>query len=157
MQNLELFSGHSMTKTQIKIIAKTIIDELYNGNIIKSIDSIAKMELLIKEIKSTPEFIDYAREEISKYGKSVTTESGTKIELAETGTKYDYSVCNDNIYDGLLQMSESIKTQLKEREDFLKTIQASGMQVLDDNTGELVTIYRPAKTSTSSYKCTISK
>ena len=157
MQNLQLFSGYEMTKTQIKVVSETIIQDLLNnGNIINAIDSLAKMEFLIKELKSSKELIDYAREEIAKFGKSVTTESGTKIELAETGTKYDYSVCNDDVVVDLYSEKAFIESKIKEREAFLKTISPSGIDVVNEN-GELVKLYPPSKSSTSSLKTTISK
>src|SRR5690242_8987800 len=46
------------------------------------------------------EFIEYLREEISKQGNGgdkaeVKTERGVKFALAETGTAYDFTNCND--------------------------------------------------------------
>jgi hypothetical protein len=126
------------------------------GNVIEMADAFAKVEMLIKEIKSSPAYIDYLREEVSKYGKSHTTSSGTKIELAEVGTKYDYQTCGDSKLEELNTKLISIENAIKERQTFLKTIPVSGMDVVLEG-GEVCKLYPPIKTSTSSVKCTIAK
>ena len=148
---------NDLTKSQIKIMSEHIINELKeNGRIIDSADALAKMELLIKEIKSSKEWIDYLREEVSKYGKEVRTSSGTKIELAEVGTKYDYSNCNDDILKELSAQLELLENNIKDRQTFLKTISPEGIDIIDQY-GEVKKIYPPSKTSTSSIKTTIQK
>jgi len=148
---------NEVTKTQLRIIAQqTIINLMETGNVIEMADAFAKVEMLIKEIKSSPAYIDYLREEVSKYGKSHTTSSGTKIELAEVGTKYDYQTCGDSKLEELNTKLISIENAIKERQTFLKTIPVSGMDVVLEG-GEVCKLYPPIKTSTSSVKCTIAK
>jgi hypothetical protein len=148
---------NEVTKTQLRIIAQqTISNSLETGNVIDMADAFAKVEFLIKEIKSSPDYIDYLREEVSKYGKSHTTLSGTKIELAEVGTKYDYQTCNDSELVNLNDQLLSIENAIKERQTFLKTLPISGMDVIMEG-GEVCKLYPPIKTSTSSVKCTIAK
>jgi len=146
-----------ITKTDIRTISNNMVaDILNNGNIIESADALNKMETLIKEIKSTPEWIDYLREEVAKRGASVITPSGTRIELAEVGVKYDFSKCGDEQINDLFAEQERIESLIKERQTFLKTIPLSGLDIVTIN-GELVTIYPPSKSSTSSIKTTICK
>lgn len=148
---------NEVTKTQIKIIAQeTICNLMETGNVIDMADAFAKVELLIKEIKSTPAYIDYLREEVSKYGKSYTTPSGTKMELAEVGTKYDYQTCGDAELVKLNDQLIVIENAIKERQTFLKTLPVSGIEIILDG-GEVAKIYPPIKLSTSSVKCTIAK
>jgi len=148
---------NEVTKTQLRIIAQqTICNLMENGNVIDMADAFAKVEMLIKEIKSSPAYIDYLREEVSKYGKSHTTSSGTKIELAEVGTKYDYQTCGDAELVRLNDQLLNIENAIKERQTFLKTLPVSGMDVIMEG-GEVVKLYPPIKTSTSSVKCTIAK
>jgi len=148
---------NEVTKTQIKIIAQeTICNLMDTGNVIDMADAFAKVELLIKEIKSTPAYIDYLREEVSKYGKSLTTSSGTKMELAEVGTKYDYQTCGDLELVNLNAQLLTIENAIKDRQTFLKTLPVSGIEIILDG-GEVAKIYPPIKTSTSSVKCTIAK
>ena len=149
--------SNELTKTQVKVIAdQCVFDLTENGNIMQAIETMAKMELLIKEIKASKIFSEYALNELSKYGKGVTTQSGTKIELAEVGTKYNFENCNDEILNTLNDKLEAIEILIKERKDFLKTLPSAGMDIITTD-GEVVKIYPPYKTSTSSFKTTISK
>ena len=55
----------------------------------------------------------------------------------------------------MLFQFEILETAIKERQDFFKTIPLSGIEVLYDD--EIVKLYPPSKSSTSSIKTTISK
>lgn len=144
-----------ISKKDIQLLASRIIDKVcLNGNIIELAEQIAKMDLLIKEIKDCDNYKDYIINEVSKFGKSYTTSSGTKIELAEVGTKYDYGQTGDLIMVDLELQKAILDAKIKERQTFLKSI-IKPMEVLFSD--EVVTLYPPAKTSTSSVKITISK
>lgn len=149
---------NELSKTQIKVIAdQTAKDIIDNGqDVLKIADTIAKIELFIKELKATPEYLDYLISEVAKYGKGMTTSTGTKLELAEVGTKYDFSQCNDPELKKMEQEFEVLEEKIKCRKDFLKTLSASGIDVMTEE-GELVTLYPPSKTSKSSVKTTIIK
>lgn len=104
------------------------------------------------------EFREYVRSEIEKYEKSkFISPRGVKFELMEAGTRYDYTKCGDPIYNELIKRLEVLKAEVKEREGFLKGVPDSGITVLDNETGEVVTVYSPTKTSTSTYKITLPK
>ena len=115
------------------------------------------MEAFIKEIRSSKDFIDMVRDEVTKEGsKAKVTVTGVKIELAETGVKYDFSQCNDYDLNCLLEESERLEVQIKERKEFLKLLPKAGVDVVT-NFGEVLRIYPPSKSSTSNFKTTISK
>lgn len=150
----QLSSG--LTKTQIKIIAQNSVNELLNnGNILEAAEMISVMETFIKEVRASKEFTDYVRDEVSKNGKDITNPSGAKIELAETGVKYDFSNCGDHQLQMLQQQLESIETSIDERKKFLKTLPTSGIVIVDGD--EVYLVYPPSKSSTSSYKITLCK
>lgn len=151
--------GSNLTKTQIKLVADQSVDNLLEGgNAIEIAEMISKMELFIKEVKANPKYVDYIRDEVIKFGREgVKTASGTKIECAEVGTKYNYESCGDVKWQLLNHQVYSATNSLKQREEFLKSIPAGGVDVLDDVSGEVYHIDPPIKTSTSSYKVTISK
>lgn len=156
MNQLKLIS-QDFTKSQIKIAANLSVEEvLNNGNVLQSAEVISKIELFLKEIKSNKDYIDSVRTEIQKFGKDYKTSTGTKLELTEAGTKYDFANCNDKIYFELLNEFESIKDKIKNREEFLKKVPASGIEIVDEN-GEVYLIFPPSKSSTSTYKVTIQK
>lgn len=149
--------NHQLNKQQIKEMSVELVNNISeNGNVIEAVESMARMELLIKEIKANKDFSEYALSEIAKFGKLHTTASGTKIELAEVGTKYHFELCNDEMLKDLENQLSSIENLIKERKDFLKTLSSEGMDIVTTG-GELIRIYPPYKTSTSSYKTTISK
>lgn len=150
---------NELSKTQIKVIAdQTASDIIDNGkDIIQIADTIAKMELFIKELKANPEYLDYLITEVSKFGKGTTTSTGTKLELAEVGVKYDFSQCNDPELLKWEEQYNQIDKEISDRKEFLKKVSIKGMTIIDEETGETVTIYPPSRSSKSSVKCTITK
>lgn len=102
------------------------------------------------------ELIGMIREEVGKYGKSFTTPRGVKFELAETGSSYDFSQCNDPELALLEQQSKEVSEKLKQRKEFLKTVPSKGLEIHNGD-GELVTVYPPSKSSKSSYKVSLPK
>lgn len=97
------------------------------------------------------------RDEIVKYGKEFKTKREAKFELAETGTKYDFSKCGDMTLKTLEEALEIAKANLKERQEFLKNLPLAGFDSVDLETGAVVKLYPPSKSSTSSYKITLPK
>jgi hypothetical protein len=77
---------------------------------------------------------------------------GVKFELAEVGTKYDFSHTTSWV---------ALDAQIKELEEKKKALEArlkaipAGVEMVDTETGEV--FYGPAKSSKTSFKITISK
>jgi len=146
------------TKTQLKIAAENIVKGLMeSGYVTQAAEAVAAMENFIKEIKSQPEYIALVRDEVAKSGKIFSTPSGTKIELAEVGTKYDFSNCEDQLLLIMEQQAVVLSEKVEARKAMLKTVPLSGMLVTDEETGDTYKVYPPSKTSTSSYKVTLAK
>jgi hypothetical protein len=114
------------------------------------------MEFFIKKLKDNPEYYNYLSYEVAKYGNAHTTATGTKMELAEVGVKYDYVFCEDDVYNELIVKRMALDEQIKDREKFLKTLPIEGIEIVDEE-GVVKRIYPPSKSSTSSVKTTISK
>ena len=136
------------TKAEIKNFTAMVINELESGNFdgLPLAVKLSAMEKTIKDIKETPKYKELIRIEAEKYGANCFDFQNAKIELAEVGTKYDYTVCNDAIYNDLLIQQEQIKEMIKARETMLKT-------GINPETGEQ--FQKPIKTSTSSIKITL--
>jgi hypothetical protein len=146
------------TKTQLKIAADNVVNDIIeNSNALPAAEALSAMENFVKEVKGNKQYIDFVREEIQKHGKAATTASGSKLELAEVGTKYDFSKCEDPKLLELIRKIDALDVELDNRKDFLKTVPLSGLLVTDESTGETYKVYPPSKTSTSSYKVTIAK
>ena len=108
------------------------------------------------KIPEDKELIEMIRDEVTKYGKSYTTPRGVKFELAETGTAYDFSKCNDPELVLFEQHALETAEKVKARKEFLKTVPSKGLEVHTGD-GELITVYPPAKSSKSSYKVSLPK
>ena len=150
----QLSSG--LTKTQVKVIAQKSVEELLNsGNILEAAEMISVMETFIKEVRSSKEFTEYVRDEVSKYGNNATNPSGAKIELAETGVKYDYSKCNCDVLKMYEEQLALLEDSIDMRKQFLKSLPPGGIEIVNED--EVLKVYPPSKSSTSSYKITLCK
>ena len=90
--------------------------------------------------------------ELSKYGKSHIF-GDCRLEEAESGVKYDYSMCGDSKLAEMYKTLEAVKADIRERETMLKSLPKSGMA--DPETGEMV--YPPARSSKTIIKTTFKK
>jgi len=151
---LEIFE-QGLTKSSIKLMANEAVNNvLETGNILQVAEAVKAMEEFIEGIKKDKRFVDYVREEAGK-DRQYTSSSGAKIECCEVGTKYDFSKCGDPVLFDLEMQSETLKEKIKARQDMLKTLPLEGIETVICD--ELVRMYPPAKSSTSSYKITLSK
>jgi hypothetical protein len=98
------------------------------------------------------EFLSAVMDEIKKYGKDHTTARGVKFELAETGTRYDYS--SNPEWVAIEERLKAVQAEKKALEEKLKKIPA-GSALVDEATGD--TLIGPSKTSKSSFKTTLGK
>ena len=140
------------TKQQIETFAHSLEQGLINGQIIASdlLRFQKAMEKVFEKIK--PTLIENALNEISNFEKNPIIK-GSEFSIVEAGVKYDYSDCNDLEYNSLSIQLEALKSTLKDRETFLKSIKQP-MQMIDENSGEVFTIYPPKKSSTTTLKVT---
>lgn len=108
-----------------------------------------------EEQEGDKEFKQMVIDAITPYGKNgYTTTRGAKFALMEAGHKYHYENCNDPVLANLIEEVNALTEQLKARQEFLKTVPGEGMEI-HIGEGELITIYPPYKTSTSTYKVTL--
>lgn len=94
--------------------------------------------------------------EQDKYGKEKMTYHGATFEVKEAGVKYDYSECQDSIWNQLKQQIDALTEQIKEREAFLKSLKER-FTYIDESTGEIMTLYPPQRKSTTTYSVQWSK
>lgn len=143
--NLGLFET---SKSERQTFAECVIDGLMEGKIdpLKVHLQVKCMEDLIKQITSNEVYKDILVTEASKYGKAFE-HYNSKFEIKEMGVKYDFDNCGDPVLQSLEQQLESIQSQVKERQKFLRTIPESGLEILIDD--ELVKVFPPTKTSTT--------
>ena len=130
---------------QINEFAAQIIGATENGNddplaVYKQLnDAIKSLELAKGEIKQL------AIDEAEKYGKKFQLHNAEFSHSVRAN--YDFSNCNDQVYEKISDELNDVKVEKKEREKFLKTVKEP-ITMVDDETGEVLQINPPAKTYT---------
>lgn len=110
-----------------------------------------------EEREGDKEFKNFIIDLIKQNNGKYVSPRGAKFEIMENaGTKYHYENCNDPILTELVLRMQTIEIELKARQDFLKTVPLSGLEI-HVGEGELVTVYPPYKTSSVAYKITLPK
>jgi hypothetical protein len=139
------------TQTQVDIFSDQIIESVRQGEA-NPIEVLILMKAFERAQKRILEEIreNYVNE-ASKYPESSFEFNGTKIEKAELGTMYNYAVCNDTVLERLEVDFDTAKEKLDERKKFLQALKQP-LTVVDELTGEVVTINPPVKKSTSGLK-----
>jgi hypothetical protein len=147
----------ALTKEIIRERADSIIQLIDEGHL--------KATQVALNVKSMTDLFDAVKDELrgrvldelNAYtkGEEVTL-FGATFEVIEAGTKYDYAGCNDAEYNDLTAAINELTAKRKEREKFLRGIK-NATTVVNEETGELVRILPPVKSSTTTYKTTWSK
>jgi hypothetical protein len=142
------------TKEQRESFVRSIVSALDDGQVdpLKVHLQVKNTEDLIKQITADEKYREFLLNEAQKYGKSFE-QYNAKFQVKETGTRYDYSGCNDALLTELEEKAAFAAERLKERQKFLQNLPASGLEVLQGD--ELVTVYPPVKTSTTSVTVTL--
>lgn len=143
------------TKSNADLMAQSIVQAVEEGNI-NPVELGVKIRWLQDILERTYSGITGAiRTEAEKYGKEgIRSLGGARIDLSETSTKYDYS--HDPVWASLQEKLEPIKAEIKERETMLKTLKKPFEQV-DPETGEVIVVSPPLKTSVSGVKISLGK
>jgi len=142
------------TKDEIQNFSIKIISELESGRI-NPLDLLKQIKCFEKVIEQTKDTLSkMAREEAEKYGAKNFDFKGVKIELAEVGTKYDYSKCNDFVMAKVSEDLAKLNETKKQRETFLKSLK-DPISLIDEESGDVFQILPPVKSSSSSLKVTI--
>ncbi len=137
-QNYNLTKVADLSKIQIleqaNLMAEQIIDE---GGILKAIIDVKRLTEYLTALKD--KLSDVAVEEALKHTDNKNLEflfNNALLRVTSHG-RYDYSSCEDKIYNRLSK-------ELKERQEFLKAIKEE-ISVNDTTTGEVITILPPIK------------
>ena len=116
--------------------------------------ALKQMEVAIEQVKRVADRM--AADEAAKYAEKSFVYRGARIELAELGTKYDFTPCG---YPPLARIESTMKEygeQAKAAQAWLKSIKGK-TEYIDPETGEMCEVYPPIKTSTTGIKITLAK
>lgn len=145
---------------QPEYITKAAIQD-YSDYLIKQLeDGLANPMDMALRLKFMEELIDKMKErlrslvidELGKYtkGKDIIRHNG-QFKAKETGVRYDFTGCNDPLWNRFNQEIVELTEKRKEREAMLKTIKEK-QTIIDEETGEIANLFPARKLSTSSYE-----
>lgn len=151
---LTLFNSMDVTRQSIGETVAVILKAVDDGAV-NPLEARIRLKA-IEEVVSTASssIAKYVRDEAEKHGTKSFDYMGAKVELAETGVNYNYDVCGDPEWEELQVSLKQLKADIKAREEFLKFLKKP-ITVANEETGEIVTINPPVKTSTSGVKISI--
>ena len=151
---VQLLTLMANTSTQIDVFSDGVIQAVQGGEInpLTVLVQLRAMEQATERILK--EIHQNIMNEAGKYPGTSFEFMGNKITKAEHGTKYDYSVCNDPVLNDLVAEQEKIAAKVKARQERLKA-QTTPETIIDQNTGEVVTVSPPVKKSKSGLNVSI--
>jgi len=131
------------SRTGIDVFSDQIIESVKTGetNPLKVRVWIKTIEEILERVKK--ETAENQLTEASKYPENKFEFAGAIITKADR-TTYDYSVCNDPVWNRRKAILDDAKEQLSQREFFLKTV-SGYLTTVDEATGEEVQIHQPKK------------
>ena len=158
MNTIKLFDNYPKSKFDQQMLANDIILHVIEGedNPIETYIKARSMLEALKIVTDDDRIKDLVITEVEKYGNKAEYNSAN-LQVKDVGVKYDYSVCNDQIYTDLLYMLNDIKEQIKIREKFLSKIPSEGTTIVYEQTGEVRTIYPPIKQGSQGITITFKK
>ena len=137
------------SKANIEVVSKHLAETVKHGNA-------APLEFAIR-LKFIKECLDASmaliQDDLIKAIGNGTTLYGAKVEVAESGVKYDYSA--NEQWSELESQIKPLKEAQKAIEDQIKMATKVGKSFVDESTGELISPV--TKTSTTTPKITLSK
>ena len=121
MEAIQTITILPSNEAELTVYMRSVKESILNGYIsaekaaiqLKTLEKIAD---LIKDADIKAYFLD----EFAKHGAK-TFEQGAKFSLSSRKT-WDFSECNDSKHNDLTLQLKAIKSQLKEREEFLKVL-----------------------------------
>lgn len=151
-----ILSLFETNKEQRQDFAMRVVDSLDEGKAepLKVHLQVKCMEDIIKLLNTNTRYKDHVLEAAKVYGEKSFQFQNSKVEIKEVGTKYDFSQCNDREIIELTEEQEKIAVKIKARETLLKALPLEGIDRVDEN-GEVVRIYPPSKSSTTSVAITL--
>lgn len=142
------------SRAQVDVFSDQLIEAVRNGEIdplqlratFKALEMVA--ERVIKETATN------AMNAAEKYPGERFEAFGCAIQKGDVRTEYDYASTGDPVYAHRFAIAEEANKQLKIRREFLQQVREQ-MTLVDEGSGEMVTIKPPVKKSTPGLKFTV--
>jgi hypothetical protein len=139
-----------------KALADKIIDAIINGYV-NPLDFAVKKKCIEEALElafNNTMVKDAMIEEANKHSGK-TTWMGAKIEACEVGIKYHFDKCGDPKLVELENTAGDLADKIKMRKEYLKKVDGKGEKLLVED--EVVEVFPPYKTSTTSIKVSLQK
>ena len=152
----KIFTGQAPTKSEIQEGANKVISIVVDdGEIcpLKVATSLKAMETAIKIIKDG--IHEAVMDEAAKESGKTFDRGGHSYNL-RSYARYDYSDCGDPVLERLSDKAEELTNDRKDRESFLKALKSS-LNVIDEETGEVVEVFPPSKSGKDIIAITLAK
>ena len=142
-----------LSKSQVIDLFVETKDQIMSGkqSPLKTAVHLKALEELIKKLRTDEQIQDYTLEQALLENAKTFTAYGAEIQIKEMGTKYDFTVCNDSLLDGLYGQMNELKTKIKDRENMLKAISEKNPVISPE--GEILN--RPNKRSKTGISITL--
>lgn len=149
-------SAANLTKQAQGNLAENLVAQVRNGSIdaIAAYVQIKAIAEVCDQFMKDPYIGSAVQSAVDVRGKDAAY-AGAKVGVSNT-TRYDYASSGDPQYLDLIKQKESVASQLKAREMFLKAI-TDQQDIVDRETGAVITIMPPQKTVSQSLRVTFDK
>lgn len=146
------------TKENQKATATALAEKVTNGEVdpVMTFATAKAMSDCLSQFLKDKGVMEATVAAVEKYGRTGAIFNGANLCVAEVGVKYDFSVCDDPEWTELSKQKAELEAKLKARETFLRGIPRQAT-IINEDTGEMSTIFPPAKTSSTSIKVTFAK
>jgi formiminotetrahydrofolate cyclodeaminase len=137
------------SKANIEVVSKQLSDTVKNGNA-DPIEFAIRLKFINECLDASMALI---KDDLIQAIGNGTTLYGAKLELSESGVKYDYA--SNEQWSEIESQIKPLKQAQKEIEEQIKMATKIGKSIVDESTGELISPV--TKTSTTTSKITLSK
>lgn len=153
----QIFTQTAPTKTVIeagaKAIVKAVIDD-GEADPLKVATAMKAIETAMKIIKAGIE--EAMVDEAEKEGQKTFERNGHQYQIRASATRYDYTLCGDPSLKKMESDMADLSANIKNRQTFLRGI--TEMEVIaDQESGEMVEVYPPSRSSKTVVAITLAK
>ena len=154
LSTVSILSLFETSKEERASFVADVVDRLLQGNAdpIKVHLQVKAMEDMVKSLNDNKDYKSLLLDAVEKNGKKFTA-FNAEFNIREVGVKYDYSKCGDIELTQLQAELDALSERIKAKQKFLQTVPQAGIEILHED--ELIKVYPPSKTSTTSVAVTL--
>lgn len=150
LTTVNILSLFQTNKAERLSFVSDVLDRIESGEAdpIKVHAQVKKMEEIVKVLSSNESYKAHLLDAVERNGKKFVA-FDAEWSVKELGSKFDYSYCGDVELLMMQEQAEKLAIEIKEKQEFLKKAKATGTKIIVEETGEVMTVYPPSKSSTT--------